>query len=700
MQNNKRGQVTIFVIIGVILLLAVIIFVSIKEEEAKKEIAPGIKVSAEEIPTQFSPIKPFVDSCINKIGTEALIKIGEHGGYINPAEFNIQAKEDPTAGNAVRFSSGSDLVIPYWFYLSSDNKCSGTCAFSYGRPPLYRSEDQAKSIEAQLDKYVDSNLNNCLNNFEAFKEQGFIIDSIGKIKTTTTVAENDVVFLVDYPIQIKQGEANAKISSFYVAVPLDLKKIYEIATLLTNLETEYKYLEKDTLDLITGFSSVDGDKLPPTSNSEFKFGSTRSWIKSSVREQLQDILASYMQLLQVYGSRNYEYRSFAGNELKESLYNEGMIVPGNDAFSDVDIFFNYLQWWPIYFDLNCDGENCVGESASSSFLSFMGIQRYNFFYDLSFPVLVNIYSPSSLKDRGYNFRFFLESNIRNNKALDYAFKPLESAVASERSMLCDMDKWNSGEITIEVKDSQGTLLDDVQIGYTCAGESCFIGTTSEGTLKTKFPICINGIVSYLKEDYLGYSGQFSTKLGVKNSLSAALDTFKYKKFEIKKKKIVKSAGWTLIDSAVDLDANEQALLTLTRKGTVNEEEYQAIAELNEGAYNPEELKLVPGEYAIDIQLILNEMTVIPEDERCEDTGWGDEECYTIPQVDFENFPNGGLKLNYTFTAADLEKDTITFYAVSPDIAGIPESGRVIEDLEQMNKVEEYSNMYEEQLNPR
>ena len=45
------------------------------------------------------------------VGThKALIKIGEHGGYINPAEFNIQAKEDPTAGNAVRFSSGSDLL--------------------------------------------------------------------------------------------------------------------------------------------------------------------------------------------------------------------------------------------------------------------------------------------------------------------------------------------------------------------------------------------------------------------------------------------------------------------------------------------------------------------------------------------------------------------------------------------------------------
>ncbi len=699
MQTNKRGQITIFVIIGVIILFAAIIFVSVKEEAAKKEIVPGVRVSSEEVPTQFSPIKPFADSCINKIGTEALIKIGEHGGYISPEEFNMRANADPTAGNAVRFSSGSDLVIPYWFYLSSDNKCTGTCAFSYGRPPLYRSEDQAKSIEAQLDKYIDSNLNSCLNNFEVFREQGFIIDSIGKIKTTTTVAENDVVFFVDYPLQIKKGEAEAKISSFYVAVPLDLKKIYEIATLLTNLETEYKYLEKDALDLITGFSSVDGSDLPPMSASEFKFGSTKSWKKSSVKEQLQDMLAAYMQLLQVYGSRNYDYRSFAGNELKESLYNEGMLVPGNDAFSDVDIFFNYLQWWPVYFDLNCDGENCRGESASSSFLSFMGIQRYNFLYDLSFPVLVNIYSPSSLKDKGYNFRFFLESNIRNNKAMDYNFEPLKSAVASERSMLCDMDKWNSGEVTIEVKDSQGTPLDDVQIGYTCAGESCFIGTTKEGILKTKFPICVGGIISYLKEDYLSYSDQFSTALGVESSLSANLDAFKYKKFEIKKKKVVKSAGWTLIDSAVDLDSNEQALLTLTRKGKVNEEEYQAIAELSEGAYNPEELKLVPGEYAIDIQLILNEMIVIPEDTR--KTGsWPNEEEYTIPRTEFETFPNGGLKLNYTFTSADLEKDIITFYAVSPDIAGIPESGRVIEDLEQMNKVEEYSNIYREQLKPR
>ena len=169
-KNQKKGQVTLFIVIGIIMLLALVVFVSIREEAAKQEIVPGVRVAVEDVPVEFSLIRPFVESCISDIAEEALIKLGEHGGYIDPAEFGINAVADPTAGSAVRFSAGSGLEIPYWFYLSSDNKCSGNCQFSYGRPALYRSEDRAKSIEAQLDKYVDNNLKDCLNDFEALKQ--------------------------------------------------------------------------------------------------------------------------------------------------------------------------------------------------------------------------------------------------------------------------------------------------------------------------------------------------------------------------------------------------------------------------------------------------------------------------------------------------------------------------------------------------
>ena len=82
------------------------------------------------------------------------------------------------------------------------------------------------------------------------------------------------------------------------------------------------------------------------------------------------------------------------------------------------------------------------------------------------------------------------------------------------------------------------------------------------------------------------------------------------------------------------------------------------------------------------------------------TGAGE---YTIPGVEFseENpFPSGGLRLNVTLNAADLENyDTIIFYAVSPALQDIPESSRVIEDLQESNRIEYYSNIYRLVLKP-
>ena len=86
-----------------------------------------------------------------------------------------------------------------------------------------------------------------------------------------------------------------------------------------------------------------------------------------------------------------------------------------------------------------------------------------------------------------------------------------------------------------------------------------------------------------------------------------------------------------------------------------------------------------------------------------------EKCFTIPKVDFgeksspgqERFPEGGLKLNISINPRELERfDTIVFYVVSIDFAGLPEQQRVIEDIEQMGKIEEYSNIYKIVLQPK
>jgi len=693
---KKTAQVNIFIILGIVILLAALVFFLVRQETAEKR-EPSI-IGIEKIPLQLQPVAPFVESCIKQVAVEGLNKLGDRGGYIEPWEFGIAASRDSSEGNAVQFSGGSGLEVPYWFYLKSGNECTGSCEFSIEMPPL--KGQNARSIESQLSKYVDEKLKNCLKDFVDVKKQGIYVAEKGIINTDVMVRDSDILLKVNYPLEIKKEESVTSMEDFNVIIDLNLKNIYNLASEIVNLEQEHRFLEKDVLNLIVGFSAKSEDKLPPMSDAGLEFGSSLYWSKSKVKNNIENMLASYIQLLQVDGTANYEPYEFAGDKLKDALYNIGMAIPLNYT-TNLEASFDYIGW-PIYFDLNCNGDLCQPESVSVGFIDLPGLQRYNFAYDLSFPVLVTIHDSSALNTKGYSFRFFIEGNIRNNDVMKTDFMPLQQISLDTGSMLCDINKRNSGNITVKVSDAENKPVSSVQIAYTCAEESCFIGKTDEkGIFSGSFPVCAGGIISYLKDGYAGKSEILNTELGKDGSKEALLDKVYDKTFTIKKKKVVKtSSGWQFQQGIYELE-NEQATLSLSKKIVAGEAPLSAISEYNAGD-DAVEIKVAPGEYFIDINMLSNDTIIIPA--RTEKEGsWPLEEEVDYPRVEFNEsnpYNSGGLRLNYTFKNEDLANaNKIVFYAVNIDLKGVPESERRLGDLEEMNKVEEYSNKYANSLRP-
>ncbi|MBW2980827.1 hypothetical protein KY360_05415 [Candidatus Woesearchaeota archaeon] len=689
---NKKSQITLFIIIGIVMLTSVGTYIYFRASIRRAEIMPEL-VAAEEVPRAFNPIQVFIESCVSKVGKDGMELLGSQGGYINIERAGIGPGITPTEGNAVAFSRGSGLNVPYWFYLESDNKCIGNCVFSTQKPELYKG--RLLSIEGQLEEYVNANLKECFNEFKVLKTRGYIIEELGDINTKVSVTEEEVVVLVEYPIKARALDAVLELERFPVVIQVNLKDIYELAMLITNLEAEYRYLEKDALNLITGFSGKDMEKLAPMSDVGLEFGNRLYWRRGAIIDNLKGMLSAYIPLLQVEGTRNYRPLSFPGESLKESLYNQQMLIPNSELYN-LDVYFTYLGWEP-WFDLNCRGEICQPESISSSIITLMGLQRYNFVYDLSFPVMVEIHDPDAFKGLGYDFRFMLEANIRNNEPMPEVFSPLQ-VIEPQVSLLCDLEKRNSGYMDIDITDMMtAEPVDDVRVSFSCAEESCFMGIAEGGSLVERFPVCLGGIVSFLKEGYLGYSQFLNTKLDEKAEVKVTLKPLVEKQFMIKKKRVVKNPeGWVFIDTPFTLGRKESAFISLVRKPGPGEDAYQAAAEYSGGVG---EITLADGDYEIDIQLYTNETIIIPEEERCEEVAFI-EQCYTIEELKFnETFPNGGLKLNHTFTADDLKSDMITFYVVNTYITGIPEANRVVEDLEQIEKVEEYSTAHANRLKP-
>ena len=707
--KSRSAQATIFMIVGLIIIIGGGIFFYATRQS--QPLSDEINIVQQQVPVQFDPVKSYAEDCLSSVSIEGLKIIGKQGGYISFSNRTLNREaftitKNPTESEAVPFTGNSDLKIPYWWHLKSANSCKGSCEFSSKKPDLRQSDN---SIEKQLERHIDARLDYCINNFEPFTEQGFTILEKGKLKSDVILSSNDVVVVVDYPVKMESQGTEIDFRQFAARIPVNLQRIYELSEKVTSLEAKHHYIEKHVLNAIAAFSGVDSDKLPPMSDMKFELGNSISWQKSDIKNKITGLLTSYVPLFQVDGTYNYE-RNYFNSELKQRIYDSTILPIANASYEDLSVYFTYLDFWPVYFDMNCKGERCEPSSASGLIpLVPFGIQNYKFAYDLSFPVLVEVNDPYALNGQGYSFSFFLEGNIRNNKFLDADFNPLEVSSLSESSQLCDLK--TSRNVTVNVIDSATKKsVEEASVLYTLIDESCFIGSTdAEGKLKDQFPIGIGGAVNIIKENYIGKALEFDASIDEEKPLNAEINPIYTKKLVIKKKNAIKTPqGWAFNNEAFDLNEKEKAVVTLERISDGTELEYSSFAEYD-GKTKDSSIEIAPGLYSADITLTLNERIIVPEKEKCENiVGPLIKKCFTIPQVDFgekslpgdEQFPEGGLKLNITISPEDLAgSGTLVLYAVSIGIADIPEQDRVIEDIEELNKIESYSSANKELLQP-
>jgi hypothetical protein len=239
--------------------------------------------------------------------------------------------------------------------------------------------------------------------------------------------------------------------------------------------------------------------------------------------------------------------------------------------------------------------------------------------------------------------------------------------------------------------------------YTCGEESCFMGKTeikdNQAVLETKFPICAGGTITYTKPDYIGYSSFLSTNVEESAILPAAsLEPIQTKNIIVKKKNMAKNNNeWALENNPLSLSWDEQAIISLERIGKEGEEEFSAAAEFKGNQQEPSEIRIAPGKYRVNIQLMLDSKVVIPEEKEM----LLFIPIATIPEIELEPYPAGGIVFDETIPLEikTTDYDAIEFYSLYIDIPGIPREERTHDDLEEIGKIEDYSEYYRKSLEP-
>lgn len=727
--RQKKGQITIYLIIGIIALVSVGIFLYIRgvEVEAPASYSPTI----DQIPVEAEPIRQFVSSCIGQVAEDGLRKVGTYGGYASVDDMGAQVNPFfATQGNAVQFSPGSELVVPYWWHMDASNNCekSATCSFASKRPNLFSAEGEP-SVEGQLDKYVNENLRECLSGFSEMEKFGFVISETGNINTKTVVTKKTVAFLVKYPLTAKKADVTYNINEYFVEIPLNLKDMYELATEISNLQAKFSFLENFMINVLSVYRGVDEDALPPITASGFDTSGGVFWIKSEVEEKVFQIFQSYTPMLRVTNTQNFRAIDFPegtpNRGSKIATHNSAMHVAMPDAsYPNLAVYFSTSSWWKPFFNLNCDGELCKPNKVTmfGDFTFFM--QNYLFAYDFSVPVLVTIDNPDAFNMRGYSFQFFLESNVRDNVPVSQikdAPLPLPK-ISAGSSMLCDENKRNSPNISIFASDAiSGEGLEEAFIMYKCGKEQCNIGKTGEdGWLVTRFPVCAGGQMEIAKEGYQGmlipmnthYPEPFERRFTLQPYLEKDIKIMKYKYVKVLMPITVGGMNittftWQFMPTPLELTNKERAIVTLTRRQGDGELPFIAAADYSGDKTvedNSKGMRIIPGMYDIEIFLMTKEKIVIPEDEICGEILGIEFSCEKIKSIEFgpkRPLFSGGVKLSNVPLMGDALRgnDLIVFKAISIALEDMPSRSLKHEDMEKISAYEALSTQYKRKLMP-
>ena len=80
---SRKGQVTVFIIIGIVLLFVSAGIILITKKVTVEDITAEGQATVSSVPQVFQPIQSFTNDCLSKIVKEAVILIGEQGGYMD-----------------------------------------------------------------------------------------------------------------------------------------------------------------------------------------------------------------------------------------------------------------------------------------------------------------------------------------------------------------------------------------------------------------------------------------------------------------------------------------------------------------------------------------------------------------------------------------------------------------------------------------
>jgi hypothetical protein len=336
MVKSKKGQVTIFIILAIIIVVAGLSIYLFRDTILTKK-----------IPSNIEPIQTNFLNCIEQSTLTGISILESKGGYIENPSFVSGSVYMP-------FSSELNFVgtqIPYWYYISGNN-------IEFEQMP------SIEEMNKQLENYLTNKLMNC--NFEIYKNQGYEIET-EQPQVNVNIKNNNVQIEVDMDLSVGFQEDIFLMKSFSVEVNSLLGDLYDDAKKVYELEQERLFLENYSVDVLYLYTPVDGVELSC---------SPLFWNVDEFYSDFSEALVANINSLKNKGNIN----DYFAIELP----------------IDSELRFLTSTEWPKTFEVTNADSNIlvakpVGNQEGMGILGFCYVP-YHFVYNVRYPVLVQLSS--------------------------------------------------------------------------------------------------------------------------------------------------------------------------------------------------------------------------------------------------------------------------------------------------------------------
>jgi hypothetical protein len=177
---EKKGQITIFIVVGILILAVVGILFSLKASTEKKQLEQPLYLDTQSI-------ELYVQQCQEKAVKDAILDTGKSGGYAILPELSTTNLQE----NVPYYQAGEQNTFPI-----------------------------DELLAREIARYVDLALPLCLHQFRSFEREGYSITT-GTPTSTARLSQKKLTLITMLPLTVSQGIQMRDLSIFTADVPAE-----------------------------------------------------------------------------------------------------------------------------------------------------------------------------------------------------------------------------------------------------------------------------------------------------------------------------------------------------------------------------------------------------------------------------------------------------------------------------------------------